>query len=560
MISLRNIDLFEDAIFYRDTTQWLRQKRIHVLLVGLMVLGLGSVLMPGMVTTVSDFDGAGMVSIMLLGSVYSLYGLLLLGNTGYGIFTEFSTNTYELYEVTGLTPESMMRGRMLSTGIFLLLGLAVLMPYGVVSWMLGGVDFTLLLFLFAMAVLAIPGGVVVIVALAYSMRFAGGAMMRPLPLIIIIVFGLMVLPNFLMLPFMFLPMMLSGSSMSSVNPVGDIITEFLDSPVLFLISSALLMGLYFGFFMMVFYHGVHKLCRPSDTRSYQIRFWFAFCAVAWVLLFGLSAPLQDVGGVTGEYAVVAYVPMGCAILLLFVATLFGRMHPPKAFAFRYRYHNGEFEGMRGLSPLKRIWQRRCLKCFGPAQNTTRPQMHLLLGIAIAAIGIGMLVNTFDGLFFKASSDLLSFFEMFDIISLILFYCLFVPLFPAGLFHNSSMSKNQSGGNKMAFMLLMWILLLALLGGGWTLIGFDYVSDTSLPPLYFTIVEITSVFFPSSVEEIDISRLFPPFVSTITRFVLGMVGYMMLSRWLETDAIRDKMKKSPPPLPSDSSGTKATPPA
>jgi hypothetical protein len=558
MIPFRKIDLFEDAIFYRDVTQWLRQKRIHILLVGLMVLGLCCVLLPGLVSNISDVEGVGLASISMLGSIYILYSLLLLSNTGYSIFTEFSTNTYELYEVTGLTPEEMMRGRMLSASMFLLIGLTVLMPYGVVSWMLGGVDFTLLLFLFAAALLAIPGGTVVIIALAYSMRFAGGAMMRPLPLIILIVFGLMVLPNLLFLPFMFLPMMFSGSSGASFNPVGDIVTEFLDAPVLFMLSATLLMVLYFGSFMLVFYHGVHKLCRPCDTRSYQIRFWFSFCAVAWMLLFGLASPMFDAGGVTGEYAIAAYLPMGCAIVLLLVATLFGRTHPPKAFAFRYRYNDGEFEGMRGLSAFKSRWQRWSLNHFGPAQSTTKPQMHLMLGVTIGAIGLGMLVNTLVEMFIPGSYDLLGFFEMFDIISLLVFYCLFVPLFPAGLFQNPRVQK-KSGGNKMAFMLLMWILLVALLGGGWTLIGFDYVSENSFSPIYYMVVEFTAIFFPSSVEDLGVTRLFLPVVSTIIRFGLGGLGYVMLNKWLEAEAIRDKMKKAPPPLPPAEVGKKTAPP-
>ncbi len=547
MIFFRKIDLFEDAVFYRDVTQWLRQKRIHLLLVGLMTLGLACVLAPGTFSTLTGQKSVGLASLSMLVVVYCLYGLLLLSNTGSSIGQEFSTNTYELYEVTGLKPEDMMRGHMLSAGVFLLVGLAVLMPYGVVSWMLGGVDFTLLFFLIVLALILIPPIVVVIVTSAYSMRRKSGKANRQVPGGVLIFVGLM-----------FLPGLISGlSHMPGMNPVGFIFNAFLKSPLLFLLSTFLGLAMYSVVLLLFFYQGSHKLCRPCDTRIFQIQTCVAFIAVIWGLFCGFALPLFE-GGLTLPIAIAAYFPLGIVIIMLLTTTISGQMHPPQAFAFRYRYKDGTFEGCAGQHSRRLLFQRWCLNRFGPAELTARKQIHFMLGFSAFALALGLAVNVFFEWLGTGSKSNLDFMNLLDIFSLLCFYCLFVPLFPSGLYQNPQKPRKKSG-KRLILVLLTWIFLFLLLGGGWMLIDADYISEKNYPVIKGLVIKSTLLFLPSSAAGLNADAWLSPFAITLIRFSLGIMGYVMLTKWLAADVIRERIQKVPPALPADANKKHAVPP-
>lgn len=131
--------LGDNAMFYKDLTQWLRNRTFAGLFFGLLLLAEGiSVFVSSMPMEVGQV-GPVVFNYLLL--VLLLYGGII-AFSGYSLTSkEFQNRTFELYELSGMSLEKMIRGKFLSMAAQFLFGFFCIVPFLFFSYLLGGLDF-----------------------------------------------------------------------------------------------------------------------------------------------------------------------------------------------------------------------------------------------------------------------------------------------------------------------------------------------------------------------------------------------------------------------------------
>jgi hypothetical protein len=146
--------LGDNAMLYKDLTQWLRNKTFLGLFFGLLLLSEGISIFVSSLPT--DAGKAGPVVFNLLLMVLSFYGLII-AFSGYNLTSkEFQNRTFELYELSGMSLEKMIRGKFLSMIAQFLFGFFCIVPFLFFSYLLGGLDFYTILGVLILAAILVP--------------------------------------------------------------------------------------------------------------------------------------------------------------------------------------------------------------------------------------------------------------------------------------------------------------------------------------------------------------------------------------------------------------------
>jgi hypothetical protein len=129
----------DNAMLYKDITQWLRNKTFFMLFLGVLLLSESlSVLLS--ITPMAE-GVAGVTIFASLLALLSLYALAI-AFLGYGTTVrEIESKTFELYELSGLSLEKMVLGKWFSMICQFYFGFFCIVPFIMFSFVLGGVDF-----------------------------------------------------------------------------------------------------------------------------------------------------------------------------------------------------------------------------------------------------------------------------------------------------------------------------------------------------------------------------------------------------------------------------------
>jgi hypothetical protein len=156
--------LGDNAMLYKDLTQWLRNKTFVGLFFGLLLMAEG---VSVYVTSMPSEPGrTGPVVFNILVVLLYLYGLVI-GFIGYTLTSrEFQNRTFELYELSGMSLEKMIRGKWGSMIAQFLFGFFCIVPFLFFSYLLGGLDFYTVLGVVVLAAILVPPFYLIVLAVA----------------------------------------------------------------------------------------------------------------------------------------------------------------------------------------------------------------------------------------------------------------------------------------------------------------------------------------------------------------------------------------------------------
>ncbi len=151
---LKPAALGDNAMLYKDLTQWLRNKTFVGLFFGLLLLAEGISVFSSSASL--EAGKAGPIVFNILFSVLFCYGLII-AFLGYSLTArEFQNHTFELYELSGMSLEKMIWGKLFSMIAQFLFGFFCIVPFLFFSYLLGGVDFYSIFGMLLLAVFGVP--------------------------------------------------------------------------------------------------------------------------------------------------------------------------------------------------------------------------------------------------------------------------------------------------------------------------------------------------------------------------------------------------------------------
>jgi hypothetical protein len=129
----------DNAMVYKDVTQWLRNRSFLVLFFGLLALAeaVSAIIM----SLGEEVPQPGNVAFVVLYVILAFYAFII-AITGYTLAAkEFQNRTFELYELSGMSLERMVGGKLLSMVCQFFFGFCCIVPFMFFAYVLGGVDF-----------------------------------------------------------------------------------------------------------------------------------------------------------------------------------------------------------------------------------------------------------------------------------------------------------------------------------------------------------------------------------------------------------------------------------
>ncbi|MBM4087888.1 MAG: hypothetical protein FJ276_00445 [Planctomycetes bacterium] len=305
----------DNAMLYKDITQWLRKRTFAILFFGLLAIAEVTTAIVVLVTQTEE--RLGVVSFSVLSSVLFLYALIIAFLEHNLTAREFFNRTFELYELSGMSLERMVWGKFLSMLVQFSFGFFCLVPFMFVAFLLGGLDFYLVItvsILLVLAILPLYLMALFVALLGKSKQVSG--LIRGVALVLL----------FLILPYLALGL---SYQLVRFGGAGSLVDFF--KQLVLLDPSSVKATLYFLAFylqicLLLFYLCCNAISPSTDSRSTAVHFLTTLLSAcylgAWgVFIFRTAWVDESVG-----YAV--FVPPAILFLILGLASFYGRPDVP----------------------------------------------------------------------------------------------------------------------------------------------------------------------------------------------------------------------------------------
>ncbi|MBN1868767.1 hypothetical protein JW916_15915 [Candidatus Sumerlaeota bacterium] len=269
--------VFDNAMLYKDITQWLRNRTFLALFIGLLALGeaVSAICMslPG------EEGRLGPVAFGFLSATMGLYGFVVIAMGFMGTSREFSNRTFELYEIAGMSLERMVLGKVVSILVQFLFGFFCIVPFMFFAFLLGGLDFGLIGQSALGMVLIFPLIALLSLCIALNVRLKRVSVPARV---------LLILAALWFIPGVAIRMAMGsyylahhgggawGGSAFSLFSLGN--TDDL----------VLRIALYVQFCLWLFYLCCNSIAPPQDSREHQVKFLTFSVSATWVALVGCS--------------------------------------------------------------------------------------------------------------------------------------------------------------------------------------------------------------------------------------------------------------------------------
>jgi hypothetical protein len=305
----------DNAMLYKDITQWLRNRTFLLLFFGL--LAIAEITTALVVLMPSTEENLGAVIFGILSGVLFVYALII-AFLGHNLTArEFFNRTFELYELSGMSLERMVWGKVLSMLAQFFFGFFCLVPFMFVSFMLGGLDFYLVIAVCAVIVLAIVPIYLLalfVALLSRSKQISG--LVRGIILVVLFLF----LPWWGIMTFVELMMMRSGFA----SPVDFLkLLLLLDAGA---VRSALIFLAFYAQICLLLYYACCNAISPStDSRVTAIHctsFLLSVSYLVWILSWVWG------GRISESVGYVFYIPVMILYLFIGLGSFYGPLDVP----------------------------------------------------------------------------------------------------------------------------------------------------------------------------------------------------------------------------------------
>jgi len=482
--------LLNNAILYKDTTQWIRGRSFPFVFFGF--LAASEIVTLGVLLFAGDRVAPGLVTFFILFGILVIYAIAIQSVGRRYVKDEKTTRTWELYSLTGLSPEKMVLGRLISNLSLFLFGFFCILPYMLFAYLLGGVGFlSIILYCLLLIVLFIP---------VYLMGMLGPGFVRSREKSVkkgreFHPFGLyyIILIYFL----------LSSRGWASLTLVSRFIMGVVTlNPRI----------LYFAFFFLLFYGEIclfffylacSRHCVREDNREFQIKLVLFVFFISWLLFNGLLFVFHSPAAVS--IIRLRLVSISSYVLLIGIGLLYylGRPGVPLVVNARYR----DLRGFRS----------KIYSCFKPGIRGSHRMFNIML-IVLFVFSLFLLVASVTGLVsFKEKQDLLRYLS-------IPFQAPYFMAFPAILLVLiKPIRTSRKAPLLTAIVVVFWILTTALFYVGVILLQHIDVIDMKR---HMVLLEIVRVIVSPVTAVVRITRLSRPepwkWLFTL-RLALGAVG-------------------------------------
>jgi len=485
--------IYNNAILYKDTTQWLRKHSFEVLFFGLLLLA--EVIAFFVVVLSGESQEAGKIFFGILMGILFVYALIV-GIMGHNTTArEYFSHTFELYELSGLSPEKIVLGQLASMLWEFLFGFFCIVPFLFFSYMLGGVDFGVILgSSLGICLLFLPFA---LFSLIFSFSFKGKV--AKVVFFILLVFFL---PRLLVIPMMIgfsRGHFMMGGIIKIVTNMLSLNTEGFFYFLIFLIF-------YSEICVLLFYLCSHFICRINDSRELEVK-TSGFVLIVTILGFfplfmgfirGASPQISD-------YYMFS-VPIYFLMLIMGFLFYYNRFEEPRVVAKRYFSKKGI--------------QKTLYRFFHPSPHYMFKYYCVILAVLLVNCGFLYLV-----LGLKTSQHERAFSNAFSIC----FQAPFFIAFPGGIFLLLFRNRKKGYKNARILVLVWWFvapMIVMILGGMLRVVMYSMYHRDS--PLYLFVSMILSPFTMPFAGGSDL-RDMHGFIFGI-RFCLGLLGLYLMFKF------------------------------
>lgn len=362
------IAFFQDnAMFYKDVTQWLRNRTFGSLFFGLLIVA--EILSLFIIFRSDDINepGAAMFGVLFL--VLTIYAVII-GYLGNSLTSkEFSNRTFELFELSGMSLEMMVGGKLVSMIYQFFFGFCCLVPFMFFSYFLGGIDFfEMIVGVLMIAIFTLPFYLV-------SLMMGLGSRLKQISVIV-------KLASFFLL-FWFVGAMfmvfLSGQFLDEfIRWITDSFKRMFAGEWEIAVVILSVIAVYAQVCLLLFYLSCNAISRQTDSREIPIKILTMTLIISWMLMFYIfnwrtgSANLPE-----GPMVV----PVFVVLLTLAMMCYYNRPAVPPIVEKRYR----------DAGPLRRaiFWM------FQPGMAGGMRTIFLLIGVTCLGFSLLAGVGTAD---------------------------------------------------------------------------------------------------------------------------------------------------------------------
>lgn len=287
--------LANNAMLHKDLTQWLRNKTFSVLFFGLIFLAEALSLFFGLLPM--DKGEGGPVAFGFMTGILYVYAFII-AFSGYGLTAkEFQNRTFELYELSGMSLEKMIRGKLMSMLAQFLFGFFCVTPFMFFAYLLGGLDFyQIVATALTLALLVTPLYLLALAVSLHNKQFrGGGALIR----LFAVLFGIYTLPSLLFRTLYY------GGARSSIGGPSELLQKLSQLDPDALIFAAVFLAFYAQICLLLFYLSCNAVAPPTDTREPQVKMLattLSLCLM-WIAAWPMvkSGSGNNVGSLLGAF-------------------------------------------------------------------------------------------------------------------------------------------------------------------------------------------------------------------------------------------------------------------
>jgi hypothetical protein len=291
------------------------------------------------------------------------YGLII-GFMGQSLTSrEFQNRTFELFELSGMSLEGMIRGKLVSMLYQFFFGFFCVVPFMFFAYFLGGLDFLEL----------ISGVLVMMLGILpfYLLSLLSSLMTRLKQIALLgraagIVGAIVTVVSLLSVVF--------GNAFSSVHlfrGISDLLKEVLALNTTVLLGIGAFFVFYIQICFLLFYICCHVISRENDSREIPIKLLCVTLTASWI---GFVAYMSIIHGPQKDMEEAIGIPVFLGMCVLLLAFYFNRARVPAIIALKYQH-------AKGLRRIFYAWfQPGCVGAF-----RTYFIMLLLLSVALLCI-------------------------------------------------------------------------------------------------------------------------------------------------------------------------------
>lgn len=489
----------DNAMFYKDITQWLRNRTFASLFFGLLLVA--EILTIFVIGTADDNSQPGVTLFYGLYLVLIVYAMLIAYQGNSLTSREFSNRTFELFELSGMSLERMVGGKLFSMLYQFFFGFFCLVPFMFFAYILGGLDFIeMLVGVLVAALLAVP-------LYLFSLASALTARLKQVTLLVKMASGFFVV----MVVFSMLTSLFSNKSVMQyfVQAFTELIKRMIDGSFEDLIYFVCILAVYAELCFLLFYLGCDNISRENDSRETPVKVFGSLLIISWLSIF-VAGSAAGVSASTMQAASAA-LPAFVAIMALGLRSFYSSPRLPIIVAKRHEKSRGP---VRWLFPI-----------FKPGIEGACRTILLLTIISVVLHSYVFGASVYTALLFQAPWFL---------------------VFPHILYASTNdIRANYPAQRTLA--VAAWVVLgaIILIVMAWTRVNL-FTSDAS-PFLTLTSALLSPL---SSIATAGSSNTVVQETGAYARFVSGAAGLVLM--WLYTGAVVRRDKKD---LVEETSGSK-----